>query len=202
MSFSSFLLTFNKRTKVGRRFNVKLRKENNVPAIIYHSNKSIPVFFDVKDVSILLKMMSVGLRLIKASLDGNEMLVLLKDYQNHPYKKDILHFDFQKVEKTDIVNLNVFFRFLGERESAGIKQGGFLIKYMSSVLVRSLVSEIPNYIDIDLSKLSLNESIFLSDIKLSSNVILPILYKKESSSLLVASIVGSRASLIKDKSDK
>jgi len=201
MDFSSFLLVVDKRYKIGKRFNVLLRKNNRIPAIIYNNDKSIPISVDSKDAVFLLKMMSHGLRLIRCKLE-EEFFVVIKDIHKHPYKNDILHFDFQRVEENDLVTLDISFRFIGERLSPGIKQGGFLIKYMSSLLVRSVASKIPKHIDIDLSQLNANESIFLSDLSFSNDVILPVLSKRKSSELLIASIIGARISVVKEVSSK
>ncbi len=194
MNFSSFSIIAKRRLQVGTRYNYKLRKNGKIPAIIYDSVESIPVFFDNKCSFTILKILSSGCNLIKCKLDNKEIFVIVKDIHQHPYKREVLHFDFQKVDINDFVSLRVLLKFSGESVSPGIKQGGFLIKHISSVFVKTVVSKIPSYINVDISKLNVNKSIKLSELEIPKGVILPLLCKKGSSSILVVSIIGSRAS--------
>ncbi len=200
MSFSSFSIIAEKRVKIGKRFNYKLRKNGKIPAIIYSGVESIPIFFDNKDSLTILKMLSSGCNLIKCEIDSKKFYVIVKDIHEHSFKREVLHFDFQRVDVNDIVSLRILLKFSDEKVSPGIKQGGFLVKHMSSVFIKTLVSKIPSYINVDLSKLNVNKSIVLSDLKIPKGITLPLLYKKETSGLLVASIVGSRVSEPKEVS--
>jgi len=194
MNFSSVSILTKKRIGVGTHLTHKLRNENNVPAIIYGYGLSLPIFINKKDSSLILKMIASGFNLVKFKLDEDEFFVVVKDVQEHPYKPEVLHFDFQRVKSNDEVVLKIFLKFSGEKDSPGIKQGGFLIKHMSYAFIKCIVSNIPDYVHIDLSGLHVNQSIFLSDIVLPENVSIPILRKAEKSNFLVASIIGARKS--------
>lgn len=197
MNFSSISILVNKRVGAGTHLSCKLRKDSKIPAIIYGHGSTLPVFLDKKDSDLILKMISSGFNLIKVKLDEDEFFVVVKDIQEHVYKSEVLHFDFQRVKSDDKVNLKVFLKFCGEKNAPGIKQGGFLIKQMSSVFISCLVSHIPDYIHVDLSKLNVGQSIFLSHIILPENVGIPVLKRKEKLDFLVASIVGARKSEVK-----
>lgn len=194
MNFSSVSILLSKRIDIGSHSSCQLRKNNKIPAILYSNKISLPVFLDKKDSVLILKMISCGFNLIKLKLEDEEFLVVVKDIQEHVYKSDILHFDFQKVELSDRVFLKVFLKFCGEKNSPGIKQGGFLIKQMSSVFIKCLVSDIPDYIYVDLSNLDVNQSMFLSDIVLPKNICIPVLERKKKVNCLVASIIAARKS--------
>lgn len=193
MNFSSFCVSAKERIKTGTRINYKLRKNGQIPAVIYGDIESTPITIDKKDSLIILKMLSSGYNLIKCKINNRQIFLIVKDIHNHPYKHETLHFDFQEVNINDCVTLRVLLKFSGENFSPGIKQGGFLIKNMLSVFVKTMVSKIPSYINVDLSKLNVNQSIFLSELNIPEGITLPLLCKKNSPNLSVASIVGSRS---------
>lgn len=187
------------RNEVGKNKNYNLRSLGKVPAVIYYSGVSIPILFNESYVDEIIRCYYNGTSLFEISILDKNYFVILKDFYKHPFKKEILHFDFQKVNSDDYVNVKIFFRFLGEKTSIGIKQGGFLIKSKLFVIARCLVSKIPNYIDVDISNLSVNQSIFLNDLKIPDFLSIPILNKKNLNKVLLARIIGSRAIEQKDK---
>lgn len=182
-----------KRNDFGKLSNLKLRKKCKVPAIIYYSGLSIPIFFDDIYSKSIIKNYLDGINFFKIYFDDKVYDCILKDFYKHPFKREIMHFDFQKINYNEYVNVNVFFRFLGEKNAIGLKQGGFLIKSMTNVKVKCLASNIPNFIDIDVSKLEVNQSFFLKDIILPENVNIPILKNENFKKLTVAKVIGSRA---------
>jgi len=195
---SSFLLILNKRIKLGKHNNKNLRNNGKIPAIVYNNNLSIPVYFDKINLNIILKLIDSGFDLINCKLDEEQFFVFIKDVYRHPSKSHILHIDFQRVEKTDLITAKVLLNFINEKESPGIKKGGFLIKHMSCINIKSLVSNIPKHIDINLINLDFNKPIFLSDIELSKGLTLSTVYKKPSELLIVSAVV-SRTGLKKDE---
>ena len=196
---SSFVLYFFERKNTGKKINIKLRTENKIPSVIYKNKFSASVFFDKVQVLNLINIFFSGKKLVMANLNGESFFVIIKSFLKHPFKNEILHFDFQKVEDNDYVTADIPFNFVGEKDSIGIKQGGYLVKYMNFVKVKSLVKNIPDYIDVDVSNLNVNRSIFLNELKINSNFKFIQLFKKNSSNLLIASIVGSRVDTSKEK---
>lgn len=201
MNNSQFLLNLYIRKNIGKKNNLMLRNDFKIPSIVYSKKESIPVFFDKKNLVQLSKIMLDGIKLIKCEIEKKELFVIIKSFQMHPFKKEILHFDFQKVREGESIILDVNLKFIGEKSCPGIKQGGFLIKHATSVQIKSEIENIPNYINIDISNLNINESIFLSDLNLEK-ITFPILNKKKSSNLLIASVVGSRIDLTKETQNK
>lgn len=176
---------------VGKRNTNRLRCSGKIPAVIYSSNMSINICFDVGYVNSILGSFYNGTSLFKISVNTDVFLVLLKDFYKHPFKNTVLHFDFQKVEQNDVVNTKVFFKFIGEKNSIGIKQGGFLIKNKMHLNVRCLVSKIPDFITVDISNLNINTSLFLNDLIIPDFISVPAL-SKSCGKILIASLVGSR----------
>lgn len=196
---SSFVLYFFERKNIGKNFNIKLRNQNKIPAVIYKNKFSVSVFFDKFQVLNLINIFFSGKKLVKANLNGEIFFVIIKSFLKHPFKNEILHFDFQKVEDNDFVITDIPFNFIGEKDSIGIKQGGYLVKYMNFVKVKSLVRNIPDCINVDVSNLHVNNSIFLNELKVDSNIILIQLFKKNCFNMLIASLVGSRVDTSKEK---
>lgn len=193
-----FSFKANLREKTGRLFNLDLRRKLSVPAVIYYNSVSHAIYISKTDADFLFKKFSNGTKLFECNLNGENFLVIIKDIHMHPYKKEYMNIDFQKVLLDSYVSIDVFFKFIGFENSIGLKNGGVLIKHMTSILVSGKICNIPENIIVDLSFLNLNESLYLSDLKFDKNFSIPSFYTR--SKFLVASIVGSR--VLDDKTSK
>ncbi len=180
------------RTDVGKNCTSKLRKKLKVPAVIYFSGLSIPIFFDEFYSKDIINNFNLGKNYFDILISDRKYSVILKDFYNHPYKNCILHFDFQKVELNDVINTKVFFKFIGEKKSIGIKYGGFLIKHMLSLDVKCVRSKMPSFIEVDVTDLGVNKSLFLSDLCIPDFITIPLLNRFKGR-VLIASVFGPRA---------
>ncbi|HIH2762930.1 MAG TPA: 50S ribosomal protein L25 [Candidatus Azoamicus sp.] len=180
------------RTEVGKNCNLKLRKKLKVPAVIYFSGLSIPIFFDNLYSKDIVNNFNLGRNFFSILVGDKKYSVILKDFYKHPYKDVILHFDFQKVELSDVINTKVFFKFIGEKNSVGVKHGGFLIKHKLFIDIKCISSKMPNFIEVDVTNLSVNKSIFLSDLLIPNFITIPLLNRFKGK-VLIASIIGPRA---------
>lgn len=117
----------------------------------------------------------------------------MKDVQRHPFKPRILHMDFMRVGKQKIV-MHVPLHFLGADIAPGVKTGGGIVSHvMTSVDVRCLPADLPEYIEVDLSTLELDEAVHLSQLKLPKGVELVALAHAPDHDLPVANIHIPRA---------
>lgn len=180
------------RTEVGKNCNLKLRKKLKVPAVIYFSGLSIPIFFDNLYSKDIVNNFNLGRNFFSILVGDKKYSVILKDFYKHPYKDVILHFDFQKVELSDVINTKVFFKFVGEKNSVGVKHGGFLIKHKLFIDIKCISSNMPNFIEVDVTNLGVNKSIFLSDLFIPDFITIPLLNRFKGK-VLIASIIGPRA---------
>ncbi len=187
-----FFIIAELRNSSGKNNSVKIRENGKVPAVIYFSGVSIPICFDFSYINSLIKNIYSGNRLLTININNDKYLVVVKDFYKHPVNDEILHVDFQKVSLSDFVTLDILLNFVGEKASVGIKQGGFLVKHRYFVKVRCSVSNVPKFIDVDVSKLNVNESMYVSDLIVPDNVKLSLLLGNVKSKSLVASISGSR----------
>jgi large subunit ribosomal protein L25 len=115
----------------------------------------------------------------------------LKDVQRHPYKNAVVHIDFQRVEDNQKIRMSIPLHFVGAAVSPGVKtQGGLVSHLRNEVEVSCLPKDLPEFIEVDMSGLSLNESIHMSQLKIPEGVELTALAKEDAA---VASIHSPRA---------
>jgi large subunit ribosomal protein L25 len=113
---------------------------------------------------------------------------ILKDVQRHPYKNAIVHIDFQRVEDNQKIRISIPLHFVGASASPGVKSQGGMVSHMrNEVEVSCLPKDLPEYIEVDLSGLSINESIHLSQLKVPDGVELIALAKEDSAVVAIHS---------------
>ena len=96
---------------------------------------------------------------------------ILKDVQRHPFKNAIVHVDFQRVEENEKIRISIPLHFTGAAVSPGVKSQGGLVSHMrNEVEISCLPKDLPEFIEVDISGLSLNESIHLSQLKVPQDV--------------------------------
>lgn len=179
------------RDKIGKHNNLKLRQTCKVPAVIYFSDSSIPISINSSYSKKIIANYYNGEIIYNIIFPEKKISVILKDFYMHPCKNEVLHLDFQKIELSDIVKTKVFFKFIGEKNSVGIKHGGFLIKHRSYVNVECVLKDLPKCFEVDISNMEVNKSIFVSELNIPNFVKIISLNKKNK--ILLASIIGSRS---------
>ena len=113
---------------------------------------------------------------------------ILKDVQRHPFKNAILHIDFQRVEENEKIRISIPLHFMGAAVSPGVKSQGGIVSHMrNEVEVTCLPKDLPEFIEVDMSGLSLNESIHLSQLKIPDGVELLALAKEDAAVVAIHS---------------
>ena len=178
------------RTDTGKGASRRLRHANKVPAILYGAGKDPEnLTLAQKDVQYELQHEAFFTQVLELNIGGKKQDVLLRDLQHHPYKQDILHMDFQRVEAKKEMHVNVPLHFINEDIAPGVKtEGGAISHVMSEVEVVCLPKDIPEFIDVDLSELHMGEIVHLSDLKLPAGVEVFALKQGEEHDSAVASI--------------
>ncbi len=148
------------------------RKEGNIPCVIYGDKKD-PISVNINSVS-ALKLYNTG-RMLTTLLDlelsnGDKMKVIPKDIQIDPVKDNIIHIDLLRLSGDSRVSVEIQVNFIGESDSPGIKTGGVLTVTRYSVELDCPALSIPEFIDVDISKLEMGESVKLSDVTLPEDV--------------------------------
>ena len=168
-----------------------MRTWGKVPAIVYGTGKDpVCLTLEQKDIHYVLPDEAFYSQVLELTIDGGKKEdVLLRDLQHHPYKQDVMHIDFVRVDAKKVVHVHVPLHFIGEDIAPGVKQeGGAVSHVMMEVEMECLPKNIPQFIEVDLSELHLNDIIHLSDLKLPEGVEILALKQGEEHDTAVANI--------------
>ncbi len=168
---ADFNIIAESRTDVGKGASRRLRHTGKVPGIIYGSGKD-PVAFTVvhDDLMHHLENEAFYSHILTVTVDGKVQKAVLKDLQRHPAKPKILHVDFLRVSDKDVINMQVPMHFINEDASVGVKAGGLVSHLLSTIEITCKASDLPEYLQIDLTDLDVGTSLHLSDIDLPKGV--------------------------------
>ena len=169
---TDFVINAELRTDTGKGSARRMRHADNVPAIIYGSGtEPMMLTFTHKEIAHQLENEAFYSHILTVNIDGKANKAVLKDLQRHPSKARILHLDLLRVSETEKLTMQVPLHFLGEEAAPGVKDEGGLISHnMSIVEIRCLAKDLPEYLDVDMSAVNINETVHLSDIKLPGGV--------------------------------
>jgi large subunit ribosomal protein L25 len=171
---AAFELAGEPRAQLGRTDARRLRKAGKVPAIMYGGGEAPEAV--VLDHNALRHQMSheaFFTSILTLKVGAKAQQVVVKGVERHPAKPQVMHLDFQRVREDVEITLSVRIHFLGEAEAKGVKdQGGVVDHLMTDVEVRCLPRYLPEYLELDVTNLELNQIYHLSDIKLPEGVTL------------------------------
>ncbi|MBH03038.1 MAG: 50S ribosomal protein L25/general stress protein Ctc [Xanthomonadales bacterium] len=169
----AFELNAEKRQSTGRAENKRLRKTGRVPAIIYGGNGDPKmVSFNHNDLSHHLDNEAFFSHIIKINVEGDETEeAVLRALQRHPAKPFIEHADFLRIVAGEALRMSIPLHFIGEEVAPGvIDEDGVISHNMNDVEIECLPRDLPEYIEVDCSKLNLNDSVHLSDLVVPAGV--------------------------------
>jgi large subunit ribosomal protein L25 len=157
------------RTDTGKGVARKLRAAGRIPGIIYgHAREPQALSLDTHTFTQLLQKVSYATTVFELNLDGTTSNALIREIQRHPYKKEILHVDFQELVAGEKVTVQVPISYTGA--SIGVKEGGIIDQIMHELSIRVDPMAIPNHITIDVTELAIGHSIHVSDITMPEGV--------------------------------
>ena len=170
----SFVVNAELRNDQGKGASRRLRRTGKVPAILY-GGKDKPEQLAVvqHEMNKHLETEAFYSHILTLKFDGKEQQAVLKDIQRHPAEPMFLHFDFQRVFADQAIRMEVPLHFKGGEVCPGVKVGGGIVEHhLMQVEVECLPKNLPEFIEVDLSKMELNDSIHLSHLKLPEGVAL------------------------------
>jgi large subunit ribosomal protein L25 len=164
-----------RRADEGKGASRRLRRAGKVPAIVYGGElKPVSIQIDHEPVWLASQNEWFYSSILDLSLGGDIQKVLLRDIQRHPYKQQILHLDFQRVNENETLRTSVPLHFVNEEKSPAGKSAEVVVTHeLTEVTVECLPKNLPEHIEVDLSNLAVGDIIHLSDIKLPAGVELP-----------------------------
>ncbi len=185
----SFELHAVPRADIGKGASRRLRHAGKLPAIIYGAGDAPQsVTFEHKDVRKATENEAFFSHILSIHIDGKVHNAVIKDMQRHPYKPQIMHMDLLRINMNEVMTMNVPLHFIGEEDAPGLKEGGSFSHLLNSVEISCLPSKLPEYISVDVSGLSLNQMLHLSDLVLPEGVSLTELEGEDKNDLPVINI--------------
>jgi len=156
----------------GKGASRRLRHAKQLPAVVYGGGAdAVSVTLLQKDVQHKLPDESFYSQVLSLNIEGKIEDVLIRDIQHHPYKIEVMHMDFIRVDAKKVVHVYSQLHFSGEDVAPGIKnEGGVISHVMTEVEVECLPGNIPEFIAVDLSEMCVGDIIHLSDLKLPDGV--------------------------------
>jgi large subunit ribosomal protein L25 len=160
------------RAKQGTGASRRLRITGKVPGIVY-GGTTPPALIELDHNALwfALKKEAFHATILDMELAGKEAKVLLRDVQYHPYKPQVTHVDFQRVDANTKLHMKVPLHFSGEAESQAVKLDACLVNHVvNEVEVACLPADLPEFIAVDLSGLKKGVSLHVNDLKLPKGV--------------------------------
>jgi len=167
----------------------RLRRSGMVPAVIYGAGKkSIKLNISHNQLLHKLSTPSFLTSILNIKVQDKEEPVYIKDVQIHPSKKQVIHLDFQRVVADQAIRVTVPIHFIGEDLSDGVQlEGGTVTPLLNEIEVSCLPKDLPEYLEISVEELKLDELLYLSDIVLPEGVeILQLIQEEPNNEPIVA----------------
>ena len=176
----------------GKGASRRLRHAGKVPAILYGAHKEAqPLILDQHNLLTMIGDERFYSSIVRLKIGTETHEAIVKDVQMHPAKNLVVHVDLQRVVETEKIRLRVPIHFKGETIAPGVKSEGGVVSHMrSDVEVSCLPKDLPEFLELDLSGMKLNDTKFLADVPLPAGVQIPELTRRNAP---VVSIHAPRA---------
>ena len=186
-------ISAKKRTLQGKGASRRLRGSGTVPGIIYGGEGSAQAIeLDHNNLYNKLKLEAFHASILSMDVEGRKEPVLLRDLQMHPFKLQVLHIDFQRVDQRKKIHMKVPLHFINADVAPGVKLSGGIVSHVLTELdVSCLPKDLPEFITVDLTDLAAGNTVHLSNLQLPPGVEIPSLAKGDD--LPVATIIIPRA---------
>lgn len=168
----SFVISAEVRTVHGKGASRRLRHEGKVPAIIYGGKES-PQSIQVSHNELMksLKFESFYSAILNVDVAGKTEQAVLKDLHRHPVRNEVMHMDLQRILADVVLRMHIPLHFKGGDVAPGVKVGGGVVEHQQiQVEVECLPKDLPEFIEVDLAGLNLNEAVHLSQLALPEGV--------------------------------
>jgi len=172
---NSYELQAQFREDTGKGASRRLRHAGKVPAVLYGGNAE-PRAITVNHQALLLHVENEAFfsNVIELQVGDLKQDAIVKDMQRHPAKHQIMHIDFQRIVAGEEIRMTVPLHFVGEENAAGVKLGGGKFSHLrNDVDIACLPKNLPEYIEVDVSGMELDDLLHMSDIKLPEGVEIP-----------------------------
>ena len=167
---STATLSATVRAETGKGVARKLRQAGNIPAVIYgHAREPQSLVLNARETERLVKSISVSSTVIELAIDGRSARTLIREIQRHPFKRSILHVDFQELVAGETVSVKCPIVYVGTPEGVRL-EGGMLDQIMHELHIAVDPASIPDHINVDVSAIKLGKSLHVSDLTVPAGI--------------------------------
>src|SRR5688572_28994959 len=171
---TAFELVAEFRDAEGKGASRRLRRANKVPAILYGGHREPRALsLDHTKLLVMLDNERFYSTIINLKVGDLSQAAILKDVQRHPAKNAVVHVDLQRVLDDEKIRITIPLHFKGEAGSPGVKKGGVVSHLRNEIQVTCLPKDLPEFIEVDLSAVDINQMVYLSDLNTSEGVEIP-----------------------------
>jgi large subunit ribosomal protein L25 len=149
------------RKDLSKQATKQLRQEGNVPSVLYGS-KGTSVHFYSPMILFRDIVYTPDVYRVKLNIEGDIFDCVLHDLQFHPVSEYIMHSDFLELSADVVVKIEIPVRYVGN--SPGVQAGGRLMSKLKKIKVKALPDNLPDYIEVDISKLQMGKSVKVKEI--------------------------------------
>ncbi len=185
------------REDVGKGASRRLRHQGKIPAVIYGGKKA-PATLTIEHDPLMhaAELESFFSSILEIQVaDGRTQKVIVRDVHHHPYKAQIMHLDFMRVSAEEVLKISVPIHYTGEDESEAGKASGVIIQHMvTDVEIAALPGDLPEYLEVDLSKLEDGDVVMMTDIILPEGVEIIALSGDDDDAIMIANTVRVKES--------
>ncbi len=170
----SFVFGADHREKAGKGASRRLRHSGKVPAILYGGGQPPQsLVLDQQNLLTMIGSEKFYSSIVQVKIDGQSQEAIIKDVQMHPARNVVVHVDLQRVVENEKIRIRLPIHFRNETVAPGVKTQGGIVSHMETdVEVSCLPKDLPEYLEVDLAEMDLNETKFLADIPLPTGVII------------------------------
>ena len=148
------------RESIGKKNSNKLRAEEKIPSVMYGGEKNI--HFSVGEKALKKIVFTPNVYLVDVEIDGKEVQAIIQDIQFHPVTDKVIHVDFLQVFKGKPVTIAIPVAVVGT--SPGVQAGGKMQLTTRKLIAKALPKDLPDTLDVDISKLELGKSIKIGEL--------------------------------------
>jgi large subunit ribosomal protein L25 len=173
----------------------RLRITGKTPGVIYGGTQTPQAIeLDHNALFHALRKESFHSSILDIEIAGKSQKALLRDYQMHPFKPLVLHIDFQRVDANQKIHVKVPLHFINAEIAPAVKLGGALVSHIATEMeVTCLPADLPEFIQVDLSKIEVGHSVHVKDIPLPKGVTLVLHLEQENPVVANARIPSVKA---------
>jgi len=169
---NEFELIAEARTDVGKGASRRLRRDGKLPGIVYGTGKEASMIsLQHNAVMHNLEHEAFYSHILSLKIGNETESVVLKDLQRHPYKRSVLHIDLLRVDANETLTMRIPLHYINEDKCSGVKnEGGVISHLMTDIDIVCLPKDLPEYIEVDMLEVNLNDTLHLSDLKVPEGV--------------------------------